>query len=40
MEGGLSYLLERRRDDPYRELLPPLLYAATWGGKQAPSFKP
>ncbi len=40
VEGGLSYLLERRRDDPYRELLPRLLYEATWGGKQAPSFKP
>jgi hypothetical protein len=41
VEGGLAYLLDRRQDDPYRELLPRLLYEATWGGgKQAPSFRP
>jgi hypothetical protein len=41
VEGGLGYLLRRRESDPYRELLPRLLYEASWGGKrQAPSFEP
>jgi hypothetical protein len=41
VEDGLGYLLRMREADPYKELLPRLVYEATWGGKrQAPSFEP
>lgn len=41
VEAGLAYLLEKRGEDPYRDLLPRLLYEASWGGgRQAPSFEP
>ncbi len=41
VEAGFDYLLTKRQEDPYRELLPRLLYEATWGGgRQAPTFKP
>ncbi len=35
--GNIAYLLERREEDPYKELVPRLLYEATWG-RQAPTF--
>ncbi|KAF6251663.1 alpha/beta-hydrolase [Scenedesmus sp. NREL 46B-D3] len=41
VEDGLGYLLRMREADPYRQLLPRLVYEASWGGKrQAPSFEP
>uniref|UniRef100_A0A383WM75 Phospholipid/glycerol acyltransferase domain-containing protein n=1 Tax=Tetradesmus obliquus TaxID=3088 RepID=A0A383WM75_TETOB len=41
VEDGLGYLLRSREADPYKELLPRLIYEASWGGKrQAPSFEP
>ena len=40
VENGIAYLLRERERDPYKEFLPRLLYEATWGGKQAPTFKP
>jgi len=41
VEDGFGYLLRKRMQDPYRELLPRLVYEASWGGKQqAPTFKP
>ncbi|GLI58562.1 hypothetical protein VaNZ11_000309 [Volvox africanus] len=39
VEGCLGYLMRRRDKDPYKDLLPRLLYEASWGGKrQAPTF--
>ena len=41
VEGGLGYLLRMREQDPYKDLLPRMLYEATWGGgRRAPSFDP
>lgn len=41
VEDGMGYLLRKREQDPYKDLLPRLLYEATWGGKRrAPSFEP
>ena len=41
VEGGLEYLLEKRKSDPYMELGPRLLYEGLSGGKkQAPTFNP
>ncbi|CAI5514359.1 unnamed protein product [Closterium sp. Naga37s-1] len=41
VEGGLQYLLRKRKEDPYNDPVARLLYEATWGGeKQAPTFKP
>lgn len=39
VEDGMGYLLRKRESDPYRELLPRLLFEAA-SGKQAPAFKP
>ena len=39
MESGIQFLLEGRERDPYKDLVPRLLYEASWGGKQqAPTF--
>ncbi|CAI7807247.1 unnamed protein product [Closterium sp. NIES-53] len=41
VEGGLQYLLRKRKEDPYNDPVSRLVYEATWGGKrQAPTFKP
>jgi hypothetical protein len=41
VEDGMGYLLRKRETDPYKDLLPRLLYEATWGGqRKAPSFEP
>eukprot|EP01018_Ginkgo_biloba_P017210 Gb_26812 [translate_table: standard] len=41
VEAAICYLQEKRKEDPYRELLPRLFYEATWGFKhQAPTFEP
>ncbi|CAD7704397.1 unnamed protein product [Ostreobium quekettii] len=39
VECGINYLLHKREEDPYKELLPRLLYEATWSGQRAPTFK-
>ena len=38
VEGGLAYLLEQRKRDPYGEFLPRSLYEAAYRGRQAPTF--
>ena len=38
MEGGLAYLLEQRRRDPYGAFLPRQLREAAYPGSQAPTF--
>jgi hypothetical protein len=38
VEGGLAYLLEQRKKDPYGEFLPRSLYEAAYRGRQAPTF--
>ncbi|KAK9819759.1 hypothetical protein WJX72_002051 [[Myrmecia] bisecta] len=39
VEGGISWLLRERERDPYKDLLPRLLYEASWGNaRQAPTF--
>ena len=38
VEGGLAYLLEQRKKDPYGEFLPRSLYEAAYSGRQAPTF--
>ena len=40
VEEGLRYLVEKREEDPYKDLGTRLLYEASWGGKQAPTFSP
>jgi hypothetical protein len=44
VEGGLSYLQEGRKRDPYKDVLRRLAYELpAWGGaqpRQAPSFEP
>ncbi|XP_002968223.2 acyltransferase-like protein At1g54570, chloroplastic [Selaginella moellendorffii] len=41
VELGISYLLQKRGQDPYRSALPRLVYEASWGGtKQGPTFDP
>jgi hypothetical protein len=41
VEDCLGYLLRKREQDPYKDLLPRLLYEASWGGRrQAPTFTP
>eukprot|EP00232_Nephroselmis_pyriformis_P021879 CAMPEP_0182856028 /NCGR_PEP_ID=MMETSP0034_2-20130328/2193_1 /TAXON_ID=156128 /ORGANISM="Nephroselmis pyriformis, Strain CCMP717" /LENGTH=728 /DNA_ID=CAMNT_0024987063 /DNA_START=30 /DNA_END=2216 /DNA_ORIENTATION=- len=40
LEGGIDYLLRKRKDDPYGDFLMRMLYESTWGGEQAPTFKP
>jgi hypothetical protein len=37
----MGYLLRKRESDPFKGLLPRLLFEASWGGqKKAPSFEP
>ncbi|GIL46719.1 hypothetical protein Vafri_3635 [Volvox africanus] len=39
VEGCLGYLMRKRDKDPYKDLLPRLLYETSWGGRrQAPTF--
>ncbi len=39
--GNISYLLDKRKDDPYGDLIKRLLYEASRSGKkQAPTFIP
>ncbi|GIL71022.1 hypothetical protein Vretimale_4099 [Volvox reticuliferus] len=39
VERCLEYLIRKRDQDPYKDLLPRLLYEASWGGRrQAPTF--
>ena len=38
MESGIQFLLEGRERDPYKDLIPRLVYERSWGGKQAPTF--
>lgn len=41
VEEAMTYLQEKRKEDPYRQILPRVLYEATWGFKrQAPTFEP
>lgn len=41
VEEAMSYLQEKRKEDPYRQILPRVLYEATWDFKrQAPTFEP
>lgn len=41
VETAMTYLQEKRKEDPYRQILPRVLYEATWGFKrQAPTFEP
>ncbi|KAL2623009.1 hypothetical protein R1flu_003214 [Riccia fluitans] len=40
VEDGISYLLTKRKEDPYRKFLPRITYELTSGGKQAPTFEP
>ncbi|KAL3690999.1 hypothetical protein R1sor_004650 [Riccia sorocarpa] len=40
VENGISYLLNKRKEDPYRQFLPRITYELTSGGKQAPTFEP
>lgn len=41
VEGGISYLLRKREQDPYRDFLWRTFYEASYGGKrQAPTFVP
>ena len=39
VEAGIQFLKAGRERDPYKDALPRLLYEASWGGKQAPTFK-
>ncbi|GAQ80187.1 Esterase/lipase/thioesterase family protein [Klebsormidium nitens] len=40
LQGCIAYLLDKRAKDPYRDFIPRALYELTWGGKQAPTFRP
>ncbi|KAJ7552394.1 hypothetical protein O6H91_06G054000 [Diphasiastrum complanatum] len=41
VEAGLQYLIEKRNFDPYRNMVPRLVYEASWGWtRQAPTFEP
>ena len=41
VEKSLAYLKEKRQHDPYRELLPRLVYKATNGfTSEVPTFEP
>ena len=41
LEESLRYLLTKRKDDPYREVLPRLAVEASWGWeRQVPTFRP
>lgn len=41
VEVGIEYLKVRRLDDPYKDIVPRILYTASWGrGKEVPTFQP
>ena len=41
VEGGLDYLLQKRKQDPYADFFKRSAYEALWGGaKRAPTFDP
>lgn len=41
VEAGMNYLQEKRKEDPYRQIIPRLLYEAAWNfTRQAPAFEP
>ncbi|KAK9789040.1 hypothetical protein WJX73_005714, partial [Symbiochloris irregularis] len=40
VEGCISYLLNNRERDPYKDFFSRVAYEASWGGKAAPTFKP
>ena len=37
-ESAIDYLLVNRKQDPYKDFLPRILYERSWNGKQAPTF--
>lgn len=39
VEAGIDFLQQGRERDPYKDFLPRFTYEASWGGKQAPTFK-
>ena len=39
VEGHIDWLLQKREYDPYADFFPRIAYEASWGGKQAPTFK-
>ena len=39
VESHISWLQHKREYDPYADFLPRVAYEASWGGKQAPTFK-
>ncbi|KAH9329343.1 hypothetical protein KI387_001451, partial [Taxus chinensis] len=41
VEAAMSYLQEKRKEDPYRQILPRILYETAWNfTRQAPTFEP
>lgn len=40
VESAISWLLEKREKDPYKDLVPRLAYEVSWGGRTAPTFDP
>lgn len=41
VEGGFEYLIQKRKEDPYKDLLPRVVYEFSRGEqRQAPSFEP
>lgn len=41
VEGGIDYLLSKRKQDPYADFFKRTAYEALWGGsKRAPTFDP
>lgn len=38
VEGGIAFLRDQRRRDPYGDFLPRQLYEAAFPGRQAPTF--
>ena len=40
VEEGIQWLKVGREGDAYKDPLPRFVYEASWGGKQAPTFKP
>lgn len=40
IEDDIAWLLRRREEDPYKDLVARLMYEAVSNGKQAPTFQP
>lgn len=41
VEAAMGYLQEKRKEDPYRQIVPRVLFEATWNfTRQAPTFEP